>query len=816
MSEPQKATAFTSQSAPSLADGILQQLRDRLGLLPKQATGSDVLHALSLAVRAPLIDGLIHSQQTQQHQRPKRIYYLSMEFLIGQSLLNNLHALGLLAEARTAVAQLGFDLDDLVQLEPDAALGNGGLGRLAACFIDSMATQNMAGIGCGIRYEYGLFRQEINNGEQVEHPDNWHPEQSPWLIERRTKHVIPLYGHVEATEDFNGHYSPMWLDWQVLIGVPFDLPIAGYGGQTVNPLRLYAAQASDAFDMKIFNSGDYLRAVEAKIASENISKVLYPSDAFDAGRELRLVQEYFLVACTLRDIMITFLDEESDLCKLPDRVAIQLNDTHPALAVVELMRMLVDEHDLPWEHAWDIVQRTCAYTNHTLLPEALECWSMGLIRHVLPRHAQLIEEIDRRFLLDVAAHWPNEPARQTKMRIVSTDSDPQVRMAHLAIVGSHSVNGVAALHSELVRQQLVPDFAALYPTRFNNKTNGVTIRRWVHQANPALAQLLHDRVGPSWVTDYQRVHALDAFANDAGLQADIMRIKLLNKQRLTNRLYDQYRISLDPKSIFDVQCKRIHEYKRQLLNILHVIDLYLRITEDGETLAQPRTHLFAGKAAPGYHTARQIIHLINAVAAKIGRDPRCRDQLRVVFLPDYRVSVAEHLIPAADVSEQISTAGMEASGTGNMKFAMNGALTIGTLDGANIEIRDAVGADHFYVFGLEAHDINQMSQHNSYRPDLLCEQVTGLRRTLDALVSGCFASDRQTFAGLHQLLTNGSDRFYNLVDFEDYRAMHSRITHDYGQSATWAKSCIHNIARMSHFSSDRSIREYATDIWQIE
>ncbi len=813
MPTPESATPVIGQHTvtSTLAARLIQQLHDRLGLLPNQASAHDVVHALSLAVRTPLIDGLINTQQRQQQQKPKRIYYLSMEFLIGQSLLNNLHALGLLAEAREAVAALGFDLDDLVQLEPDAALGNGGLGRLAACFIDSMATQNMAGIGCGIRYEYGLFRQEIIQGQQIEHPDNWHPEESPWLIERSTRHLIPIYGKVDVTEDLAGNYSPMWMDWKILIGVPFDLPIAGYGGETVNPLRLYAAQASNDFDMQIFNSGDYLRAVEAKIASENISKVLYPSDAFDAGRELRLVQEYFLVACTLRDIMQTFQDQQSDIHQLPQHVAIQLNDTHPALAVVELLRMLVDEHDIAWDEAWPLVIQTCAYTNHTLLPEALECWSLSLISHVLPRHAQLIAEIDRRFLLEVQSKWPNRDDLVSKMRIISDQQ--QVRMAHLAIVGSHSVNGVAALHSELVKTELVPEFAQLYPARFNNKTNGVTIRRWIHQANPSLSQLFADQLGPDWVRDYARVQQLDALADDHDMQAQIAHIKRANKIRLADQLYSQYRLTLDVDSIFDVQCKRIHEYKRQLLNVLHVIDLYLRIIEDGEQLASTRTHLFAGKAAPGYYTAKLIIHLINAVAAKIQRDPRCRDQLRMAFLPDYRVSMAEILIPAADVSEQISTAGMEASGTGNMKFAMNGALTIGTLDGANIEIREAVGEDYFYTFGNTVQQIRVLEQ--SGHDPLVFLQDPHLKRSVDALTSGLFDADPQTFMPLANILRSNQDRYFHLADFADYRATHQRITNDYAHPERWTKACIHNIARMQHFSSDRSIAEYATEIWHL-
>jgi glycogen phosphorylase len=811
---------MTAQITPhkdgTLKEKIEAKLRYDLGLTPDQAKPEDILHALSLAVREPLINGLFKTRKDQAEKKVKRLYYLSMEFLIGQSLLNNLNNLHMLEEAREAIRALGFDLDELAGVEHDAALGNGGLGRLAACFIDSLATLGMAGFGCGIKYEYGLFRQDFIDQKQIEHPDNWHSEHSPWLIERaQDAWHIPLYGRIERAIDPQGNFVPMWLDWKTLVGIPFDMPIAGYGGETVNPLRLYSARASDSFDMQIFNSGDYLRAVEQKISSETVTKVLYPSDAFDAGKELRLIQEYFLVACTLRDCMKTFFSEESDIEKLPERVAIQMNDTHPALAVPELMRILIDENDVSWEKAWAITRRTCAYTNHTLMPEALEKWPVTLFGNVLPRHLDIIYEINRRFLDDVAAHWPDDSDRLRRMSLIEEGGTKQIRMAYLAIIGSHSVNGVAELHSQLVKSNLVPDFYEFEPEKFNNKTNGVTVRRWILQANPGLAEVFSEIAGNDWPRNYHKIALLDKHADDRQMQKRIADIKKGNKEKLARHIYKSQRIALDPESIFDVQSKRIHEYKRQLLNILHVVHLYLRVIEDGDDIV-PRTHIFSGKAAPGYYMAKLIIQLINTVADRINRDDRINGRLRIAFVPDYKVSLAETIIPAADISEQISTAGMEASGTGNMKFAMNGALTIGTLDGANVEILEEVGDENIYIFGKKADEISSLQENGTYRPRDFYEGDPMLRRTIDALVSGRLSRDRGLFRPIYDVLLDGGDPFFHMIDFTSYREAHERISNDFLDQAKWHKSAIHNIARMGKFSSDRTILEYTKHIWDLQ
>lgn len=792
---------------------ILHELKFRLVKFPEQASTSDWFTALCMVVRWRLVDILLATQKRRHAAPGKKVYYLSLEFLVGRSLVSNLVSLGMLDLVRQAVMQLGLDWDELIELERDAALGNGGLGRLAACFMESLATLGLPAMGCGIKYDYGLFKQAFQGATQVELPDFWDSDNSPWLIERADDGwTVQLYGHIEHTYGEDGAYRPHWVGGKTLIGIPHDMPIVGYGGKTANVLRLYAARASNTFDMGIFNAGDYVRAVEQKIHSETVSKVLYPSDEGAHGRELRLIQEYFLVACSLRDILRDF-DNSNDLARLPERVAIQMNDTHPALAVVELMRLLVDEHGVAWNDAWSLTQRTCGYTNHTLLPEALEKWPVELLERVLPRHMQLIYELNERFLQQARARWGADSSRLARVSLIEEGHPRLVRMAHLAIAGSHSINGVAQLHSELIKQTLVPDFYELMPERFNNKTNGISPRRWLCQANPSLAALFNRILGHTWVTRLSELARLEPYAEDVSLLQKLAEIKYANKQRLARYVKSNVGIDIDPASLYDVQIKRIHEYKRQLLHILHVMHLHLRITEYGEAIA-PRTHIFAGKAAPGYAAAKRIVHLIQNVARRVNEDPRCRDCLMVVFLPDYKVSLAECIIPAADISEQISTAGTEASGTGNMKLALNGALTVGTLDGANIEIRNRVGTENFYAFGLQAAEILQLRERQTYHPRDYYERNDRLRQVLDSLMDGRYASDFDVYAPIyHELLER--DLYFHLADFDAYLQAHHAAAADYQETISWHRKAVLNMARLGYFSSDRTVAEYADEIWQL-
>ena len=789
------------------------------GAKPKEkATRHDILHALAHSVRDRLIEGLLQTDKRLHQRGTKRLIYLSAEYLIGQSLRNNLFNLGLLAEVEVAAQAFGFDLSEIVDAETDAPLGNGGLGRLAACFMESLATLGMPAYGFGINYQFGLFKQGINNGYQEEKPDQWLFDTSPWLIERSGKScMIPLYGRVEGGQDRAGHYNPMWVDWQVIIGVPHDVPVAGFGGKTVNFLRLYSARASDEFDMQIFNAGDYVRAVERKIAMETVSKVLYPSDAVAAGKELRLVQEYFMVACALRDTVRQFCSDRpgTGMEHLHEYVTFQMNDTHPALAVAELMRILVDEFALPWETAWAVTNSAFGYTNHTLLPEALEVWPVSLMERVLPRHLQIIYEINQRFLAEVSAQFPGDSDRLGRMSLISENGGRAVRMAHLAIVGSHSINGVAALHSELVKTHLVPDFYDLWPGRFNNKTNGVTHRRWLASCNPDLSRVINETIGEGWITNYSAIRGLEAYAQDQALQGEFLAIKQRNKEQLARLIRSTEQVTVDPHSLFDIQVKRMHEYKRQLLNAMHVMYSYLRLVDDGHKPAISRTHIFAGKAAPGYWMAKLIIKLINNIAEVVNNDPRTDGLMRVVFMRDYRVSLAEKIIPAADLSEQISTAGMEASGTGNMKFAMNGALTIGTLDGANVEILEEVGADNIYIFGLKTEEI--ATQRSTYDPRRFYHSSPSVRRVVDALTGNRFCSDEP---GIFQPIIAGllerGDFYFNLADFDSYLAAQERVSCDFQHHPLWAQKAILNVARSGKFSSDRTVAEYAREIWGIE
>jgi glycogen phosphorylase len=808
----QKSETGAGRGQISLREGIEAFLRSAKGRVWNEATRTERLQALASAVRRPALDAMRESERRYREQDAKRLYYLSMEFLMGRSLGNNLTNLGIYDEAKNVLQDLGGDLEEIEDLEPDAALGNGGLGRLAACFLDSLATLDLPGFGYGINYEFGMFRQNFVNGYQHEKPDHWMGGGSSWLIERLDESVlIPVFGSIAHQNDA-GAYAPRWVDVKMIVGVPHDMPIVGYGGRTVNVLRLFSARASDEFDIGIFNSGDYIRAVHEKITGESISKVLYPSDVVAAGKELRLLQEYFLVACSVRDIMRRHRKQHGTHANFASYVAIQMNDTHPALTVAELMRYFVDEERMPWEEAWAITTETCGYTNHTLLPEALEKWSCELMARVLPRHMQIIQEINRRLLAEVDRRFPGDVAMHEEVAILSHG---EVRMSNLAMAGSHSINGVAAIHSKLVTTNLAPHFYRLHPERFNNKTNGVTPRRWLLHANRPLSALITKAIGDHWITDLDRLRELELFADDASLLDRLDGVKRRNKVALARLTKQLTGVPVDPLSMFDVQVKRLHEYKRQLLNALHVIHRYWAIVEDGDVPAYPRTVLFAGKAAPGYWYAKLIIKLIHSVAEVVNADPRTREYLRVVFLPDYRVTLAETIMPAAELSEQISTAGKEASGTGNMKLALNGALTIGTMDGANIEIREEVGADNIFIFGLDAEEAMRMIGEG-YDPQKYLHEHRWMRRILDSLTSGHFSrGDRDIFRPIVAKLVSRQDEYLHLADLPEYIERQSEVDRVYLDRTAWLHKSLLNIARMGKFSSDRTIGEYARDIWKI-
>jgi starch phosphorylase len=804
-------------SAAALRESILRHARYSLAQPWESLSTRQIFECVSLAVRDIMADRLLETERRCRQSDAKCLYYISIEYLPGRSLKSNLINLGLYDLCRGSLRQMGADLEAVEEGEPDAALGNGGLGRLGACFLDSLATLGMPGHGYGINYEYGLFRQEIDHDEQKEKPDNWLAFRTPWQIERPEETcLVPVHGRIEHGVDRVGNYNPMWLDWRLLVGVPYDVLIPGYGGRTVNRLRLFSARSSHDFDTQIFNTGDYLRAVEQKIASEAISKVLYPSDAMSPGQELRLVQEYFLVACTLRDIVRRYERDHAGFDKFPAKVAIHLNDTHAALAVAELMRILIDERDLPWERAWKITEASLGYTNHTLLPEALEKWPVSLLERVLPRHLQIVYEINRRFLEHVTTVWPGDHDCLRRMSLIEEGSPKQVRMAHLAIVGSHSVNGVSALHSRLVQTTLAPDFYRLWPERFNNKTNGVTPRRWLVQGNPLLAQAITRTIGDAWITDLGKLRTLEPWASDGAFRDEFMTIKRSNKERLARVIVETTGVTVNPDSLFDVQIKRIHEYKRQLLNVMHIVHQYLGLIEDGKPLAVPRTYIFAGKAAPGYWAGKQIIKTICRIGSVINSDPRADGQLKVVFIPDYRVSLAEHIIPGGDLSEQISTAGTEASGTGNMKLAMNGALTIGTLDGANIEILAEVGAENIFIFGLTQDDIAKFRAEGSYRPRELCSSMPHIKRIFDAFAADLFCPNEPgLLRWINESILDHGDFYFHVADLPAYIELQKKVSEEFSRKETWAAKAILNVARSGQFSSDRAVAEYARDIWQI-
>ncbi|HSV95619.1 MAG TPA: glycogen/starch/alpha-glucan phosphorylase [Spirochaetota bacterium] len=799
--------------AESLKVSFVNHLEFSLSKDEYSATERDLFHSLALTVRDRLIERWIETQQSYYKYDVKRVYYLSMEYLMGRALGNSLINLGLMESMRRAVDELGHSMDALADLEWDAGLGNGGLGRLAACFMDSLATLEIPAVGYGIRYDYGIFFQRIINGYQVETPDNWLRFGNPWEFPRpEFLYPVKFYGRVHQYHDDAGRFRSDWVDSEVLLAMAYDTPVPGFRNNTVNNLRLWSAKSTREFDLGYFNHGDYEKAVSEKAQSETISKVLYPNDNIFEGRELRLKQEYFFVSATLQDIMRRYRKTHDGFAEFPEKVAIQLNDTHPAIAIPELMRVLVDRERLEWDEAWDICRGTFGYTNHTVLPEALEKWPASLMERLLPRHLQIIYEINRRFLERVSVAFPGDPARLSRMSIIEEGPEKRVRMASLAITGSHSVNGVAALHTDIIKATLFKDFNELWPERFNNKTNGITQRRWLMHCNPALSALISSRIGDGWAKDLNHLRALEPLAGDAAFRAEWMRVKRANKQGLARFIDERCDVVVDPESIFDCQVKRIHEYKRQLLNALHAVTLYNRARKGRDTGAAPRTILFAGKAAPGYHIAKLIIKLITSIARLVNSDPASRDRLRVVFLPNYSVSMAEKLIPAADLSEQISTAGTEASGTGNMKFALNGALTIGTLDGANIEIAEEVGDDNIFIFGLKANEANEL-RAGGYSPRDYYERDGELAEAIDMIAGGFFSPSEPAF---FRLLTDsllGGDHYLLCADYTAYVRCQERVSEVYADVDRWARMSILNVARIGKFSSDRTIAEYCRDIW---
>src|SRR4051812_16809770 len=816
MNRPIRATA--PNEAAALLHSFTNHLLYSLAKDQYSATTLDRYMSLALTARDRLIERWISTQQRYYRKDAKRVYYLSAEFLMGRALSNNLINLGLHDVAREAMKMLNLDLGDVLEQEVDAGLGNGGLGRLAACFLDSMATLDIPGYGYGIRYEFGMFDQEIKDGWQVERPDEWLRLGNPWEI-ARPEYGMPVRfgGHVEEHTDDRGHLRVRWTGGEQVVGMPYDTPIAGYGCNTVNTLRLWRARASSDFDLRYFNQGDYEKAVLDKNRSETISKVLYPSDLKMFGKELRLRQQYFFVACSLHDIIRRHLVAYPSLENFAEKVAIQLNDTHPAVAIPELMRIFVDEHGIAWEKAWEVTQATFGYTNHTLLSEALETWPVDLFGRLLPRHLTLIYEINRRFLRQVMSRFPYDEARLARMSLIDdgagTPESKRIRMAYLAVVGSHSVNGVAGLHTDLLKAHLLHDFHEMWPDRFNNKTNGVTPRRWLLGANPALADAITARIGDGWITSLEQLAGLAAHADDATFRAELRAIKQRNKEQLARYIEAENRVGIDRNSIFDVQVKRLHEYKRQLLNVLHIVALYLRIKKTPDLEMVPRTFIFGGKAAPAYTVAKLIIKLINAVAGVVNADPQVNGKIRVVFLANYRVSLAERIFPASDLSEQISTAGKEASGTGNMKFALNGALTIGTLDGANVEIREEVGPDNFFLFGLTAQQVQEL-QASGYRPREYAERTPELKAVLDLIASGFFEPEHpDLFKPLIQSLLE-QDTYMLLADFASYAECQERVSKAFLDQDQWTRMAILNIAHMGKFSSDRTIRQYAEEIWK--
>ncbi|XP_066252941.1 glycogen phosphorylase [Euwallacea similis] len=784
------------------------------------ATTRDYYFALAHTVRDHLVSRWIRTQQYYYEIDPKRVYYLSLEFYMGRTLSNTMINLGIQSSCDEALYQLGLDIEELEDMEEDAGLGNGGLGRLAACFLDSMATLGMAAYGYGIRYEYGIFAQRIINGEQQEEPDDWLRFGNPWE-KARPEYMLPVnfYGNVTETPDG----KKKWVNTQVVFALPYDNPIPGFKNNVVNTLRLWSAKSPVDFNLKFFNDGDYIQAVIDRNLAENISRVLYPNDNFFEGKELRLKQEYFMVAATLQDIIRRFKSAKfgtksatrNDFDQFPEKVAIQLNDTHPSLAIPELMRLLVDVEGLPWEKAWDITRKTCAYTNHTVLPEALERWPVSMLQHILPRHLDIIYKINFHHMQDVEKRWPGDWDRMRSMSLIEEDGEKRVNMANLSIVGSHAVNGVARIHSEIIKSDLFKNFYELSPEKFQNKTNGITPRRWLLLCNPGLSDSISERIGEDWIVHLDELQKLKSFAKDANLQRAVMKVKQENKLKLAQLLEKDYGVKVNPASMFDIHVKRIHEYKRQLLNVLHIITLYNRIKRNPSAKFTPRTIMIGGKAAPGYYTAKKIIKLINHVAKVVNNDPIVGDKLKVIFLENYRVTLAEKIIPAADLSEQISTAGTEASGTGNMKFQLNGALTIGTLDGANVEMAEEMGNENIFIFGMTVEEVEELKKkgYNAYD---YYNSNPELKQVVDQIQNGFFSPNNpDEFKDLADILLK-YDRFFLLADYDSYIKKQEEVSATYQNQAKWLEMAILNIATSGKFSSDRTIIEYGEDIWGVK
>ena len=823
-----KTLSATNKSAPqlSVAD-ISQRIKHHLKFTQSDQINCDkksvYWRATSLALNDIIVDKLQSTKARQQHSEVKSVNYLSLEYLMGRLLSNNLHNLDLYTPTQVALKQMDFDLADLCEQGADLALGNGGLGRLAACFLDSLATLDYNAMGYGVHYQHGLFKQSFVDGQQIETPDMWREFGSPWEICRpESSQNIALYGYVEDVAQTDGTTKPLWHAGKTLKGVPWDVPIVGYNCETVNTLRLWECRADSAFDWELLNQGDYLQAHQQQVSAETVSKVLYPNDEHDAGKELRFIQQYFFCACSVQDIIARFenqygsISDKNHWSTFCEKVAIQLNDTHPTVAILELMRTLIDNHNIDWDNAWAICQKVFAYTNHTLLPEALEKWSVTLFQRVLPRHLSILYRINEAFLNnEVNALWPNNDDMRARLSLIEEGHEPKVRMAHLCVVTAHKVNGVAQIHSDLVKQDLFPEFNQLWPTKLTNVTNGITPRRWLKACNPLLANLLDNTIEGDWAKNLNSLSQLAALADDADFQKAFMTIKQQNKIALTKEIKTLTGVTVSPDAIFDVQIKRLHEYKRQHLNLLHIISLYRQLLENPELDMQPRVFIFGAKAAPSYQLAKEIIYATNKIADKVNNDERIQDKLKVIFLPNYRVSLAEKIIPASDVSEQISTAGKEASGTGNMKLALNGAVTIGTLDGANIEIAEEVGNENIFIFGLTVDEVKALDA-NGYNPYHYYENNAEIRACLDWLDTDYFTPGKPgELSAIKNCFLAGGDPYKVLADFQSYANAHKALGMAYKDRQKWAKMAILNTALMGKFNSDRSIEDYVKNIWHL-
>ena len=805
-------------SKKEFKDAIVRHLHSTLGTDENKANNHAWWKATSAAIQEMVLEGLRKTQKTHYLNDTRAVHYFSAEFLMGRLLSNNMHNFGVFEQAQEALTELGVNLTDILEEEPDMALGNGGLGRLAACYIDSLATLELPAIGYGLHYEHGLFRQEIRNGEQIERPDSWRHYGNPWEICRpESIQEIQLYGYVETKYGKNGGIQKEWHPSMIVKGVPWDIPVVGYEGKTVNVLRLWQSEASNYFNWDVFNAGGYVDAQRENVQAETISKVLYPNDETEAGKELRLIQQYFFSACSLKDIIRRYKRAHGDdWSRFVEQVVIQLNDTHPAIAIPELMRILVDRAELDWDSAWAISSKVFAYTNHTLLPEALEKWPVRMIEKILPRHIEIIYEINHRFLDEVEKVWPGDNAMKAKLSIIEEADEKMVRMGNLSVIGSFAVNGVAEIHSKLVKENLFPEFETMWPGKLKNVTNGITPRRWLKACNPKLSSLIDKKIGNDWPLDLDKLTGLAKHATNKTFQKQFMKVKQENKALLAAEIKALTGIDVDTKAIFDVQIKRLHEYKRQHLNLLHILALYRRLLADPSYDMHPRVFIFGAKAAPGYKLAKDIIYAINAVAEKVNNDPRVNGKIKVVFLPNYRVSLAEKMIPAADVSEQISTAGKEASGTGNMKLSLNGALTIGTLDGANIEIAEEVGEDNIFIFGLTVDEV-QVLNAKGYNPYDYYYNNPELKAVIDWLDTDYFTPGKpRALSSIKYSLLDGGDPYLCLADYDSYSKAQERVDAAYRDQSDWARMAILNTAKMGKFTSDRSIKDYVERIWNLE